>query len=1190
MRARVAAGLGAVWIGLALGAVAGGGSSRGGPEAEGPERVSYGREIRSILSDRCFACHGPDAQGREAGLALDRFEGATAELESGRRAIVPGDPERSELLARVTSSDPRRRMPPASSDKVVTPQEAELLRRWIEEGASYERHWAFVAPTRSEPPRVRDEPWLRDGLDRFVLARLEAEGLAPAPEAARETLLRRVTFDLTGLPPSPEELDAFLADERPDAYERAVDRLLASPRYGEHMARFWLDAARFGDTHGLHLDNERNLWPWRDWVVDALNRNLPYDRFVVEQLAGDLLPDATLATRVASGFNRNNPTTGEGGLIVEEYLAKYAMDRVDTFGTVFLGLTLNCAQCHDHRYDPLPQRDYYRLLAYFDSLAEAGSDENALAPPPSLRAPDEALSAEIEHATAAARVARERLEGPDEELDAAQAEWEGRMRSALAGRWSVLEPRAARASGGAQFETLPDGSLLVRGANPERDVYELEFDTDLADLRALRLEALTHPENPRGGVGRAYNSNIVLTGVELAWAARGSSAAPRPVRLARARADLSQRGFDVSAALDGDPTSGWAVDARLEDRRAEFHAAEPFGAADGARLFLRLRFESPHVQHALGRLRVSVGADPSLAPVTASPWRSLGPFRARSGDEAFATDHVDPRKLDASADVTHPAAGAAPLAWVERPEFVDGPVHSLGDAENAAVYLWRTLESPDARSLTLALGSDDSLRVWLDGTPLLEKRVARPAAPDQDRVTLELTPGRHELLLAVVNDRGGFAFASRVVEEDLGGLPLELEPLIASAADERSDGDARALRQHFRRHHSPAWRAERVAVEELEATQRQLEGRAPLTMVSADLEQRRATRVLVRGQYDHPGEAVEPGVPGVLHPLPEDASPSRLGLARWVVDPANPLTPRVTVNQHWQRFFGAGLVATPEDFGSQGALPTHPELLDWLALEFVASGWDVKALHRRIVTSATYRQDSRVTPLHLERDPANRFLSRAPRPRLDAEAIRDAALFHAGLLVERLGGRSVKPYQPAGLWEAVAYPSSNTARFVQDQGDGLYRRSLYTFWKRTSPPPSLSTFDAPNREHCVVQRSRTNTPLQALALLNDVQFVEAARALAARVLAESPAGDASERLGAAFRRVTSRRPDAEERQLLLGLLESLRARFAADPDAARALVSVGESTSDPGLDPVELAAWTALANVLLNLDEAITRG
>ncbi len=1186
MRARAAVGFGVVWVGIAVGAFAG-----GGLEDEGPERVSFGRQVRPILSDRCFACHGPDAQGREAGLALDSFEGATAELEGGRRAVVPGEPERSELLARVTASDPRRRMPPVSSDKVVTAQEVELLRRWIEQGASYERHWAFVAPTRPEAPTVSDVGWPRDGLDRFVLARLEAEGLAPAPEAARETLLRRVTFDLTGLPPSPEELDAFLADGRPDAYERAVEGLLASPRYGEHMARFWLDAARFGDTHGLHLDNERNLWPWRDWVVDALNRNLPYDRFVVEQLAGDLLPDADLATRVASGFNRNNPTTGEGGLIVEEYLAKYAMDRVDTFGTVFLGLTLNCAQCHDHRYDPLPQRDYYRLLAYFDSLAEAGSDENALAPPPSLRAPDGALAGEIERATALARAARERLEGPDPELDAAQAEWEARLRERLAGRWTVLEPIAARASGGAEFETLPDGSLLVRGPNPERDVYELELDTDLADLRALRLEALTHPENPLGGVGRAYNSNIVLTGVELAWAPRGSSAAPRPVPLVRARADFSQPGFDVAATLDEDPVSGWAVGARIEDRRAEFFAAQPFGSADGARLFLRLRFESPHVQHALGRLRVSVSSDPTLAPVVLSPWRSLGPFRASNGDEAFATDFVDPTEIDTQASVTHAAAGDAPLAWVERPEFVDGPVHSLGDAEHAVVYLQRTLESPDARSLTLALGSDDSLRVWLDGAPLLSKRVARAAAPDQDRVVLELTPGRHELLLAVVNDRGGFAFASRIVGEDLGGLPLELEPSLVAATEEQpDDGAAQALRSHFRRHHSPTWRSERVRVEELEAARRELEERAPLTMVSADLEQRRETRVLVRGQYDQPGEAVDPGVPGVLHALPADAPPNRLGLARWVVDPANPLTPRVTVNQHWQRFFGTGLVATPEDFGSQGALPTHPELLDWLALEFVESGWDVKALHRRIVTSATYRQDARVTPRHLERDPANRLLARAPRPRLDAESIRDAALFHAGLLVERLGGRSVKPYQPDGLWEAVAYPSSNTARFVQDEGEALYRRSLYTFWKRTSPPPSLSTFDAPNREFCVVQRTRTNTPLQALALLNDVQFVEAARGLAARVLADPRVGDTSERVAMAFRRVTSRQPEAEERELLLGLLATLRARFAADPAAARALIAVGDSASDPSLDPVEFAAWTALANVLLNLDEAITRG
>ncbi len=758
----------------------------------------FQRDIQPIFADRCFRCHGPDEANRKADLRFDTREGALR-VRKGKAAILPGKKGESELWRRINSTDPESRMPPPRSNRTLSPREIETLGRWIDGGAPWALHWSFVAPVKSEPPAVRRAEWPRNPIDLFILERLEREGLEPSPEAPRETLIRRLCLDLTGLPPTAEEVDRFLADRGSDAYERLVDRLLSSPRYGERMVWEWLDAARYADTNGYQGDPTRTMWPWRDWAIAALNSNLPFDRFTVEQIAGDLLPGATVSQRVATGFHRNHALNGEGGRIPEESRVDYVVDRVDTTATVWLGLTLGCARCHDHKFDPFSQKEYYRLFAYFNGLPESGATDE----------------------------------------------------------WPNAKPTLA----------LP---------TPEQSA------------RIARLEG------------------------------------------------------------------------EVEDRKRELAAA--------------------------------------------------------------------------------------------------------------------------------------------------------------------------------------------------GGPPQE------------------ELKKKL---------------EEAEKSLKEARAKVTRVMVMQEAEKPRESFVLLRGAYDKPGEKVSAGLPAVLSPgraegLPGGAS-SRLDLARWLVDPANPLTARVTVNRYWQLFFGTGIVKTVEDFGVQGERPSHPRLLDWLAAEFVSSGWDVKRLHRLIVTSAAYRQSSRVTTALLEKDPENRLLARGPRFRLSSAALRDQALAASGLLVEKLGGPSVKPYQPPGVWEDMTF---GQIQYVQDKGESLYRRSVYTFWRRTVGPTML--FDTASRQTCTVRLARTNSPLHALSLLNDVTYVEAARKMAERVLLEGGKDD-GRRLALAFRLPTARVPTPGEQEVLSVALDRFRKTFAADPQAARKLIGAGESPRDPSLDPVELASWTALASLILNLDETITR-
>lgn len=1186
--------------------------------AAGPD---YGRDVRPILSNNCLPCHGPDAGKRRANLRLDT-DGGDLETRSGRRALVPGEPEASELIRRITATDPQERMPPPSSGKALSTAQVDVLRRWIAAGAVRTPHWAFVPPQRATPAASALHP-----VDGFVLDGLQEAGLAPSPPADAATLLRRLTLDLTGLPPTPAEVDAFAEDTAADAYERQIERLFASPRYAEHMARHWLDAARYGDTHGYHLDNVRTMWPYRDWVVRAFAANMPFDRFTIEQLAGDLLPAPTRDQIVATGFNRCNPTTAEGGLIDAEYLAKYASDRTATTATVWMGLTMQCAACHDHKFDPVTQRDFYRLFAFFDSIDEQASDNNALYAAPDIEVPTPEQEAERAALQARLAAARTELDAPNAEMDAAQARFEARERPRLERLWRPLAVIAAHSRHGATLRGEPgSGAVAASGNNPERDVHEIELSTPLQEIAALRLEALLDPST--GKVGRGDNGNFVLSRVEVEAAPLGAPHRARRVALAAATADHAQPSFAPQGVLDADPATGWAtVDAMTQPHELVLAPAEPFGFAGGTHIRLRLHYETAHHRHALARVRVSASGDASLKPAVAGAWESTGPMQAPPGESAFAA------RLWPEAERDAPPTPVAGPAWTPRPDLVDGRVHVLEALDRAATYLRRSIDCGSERVVVLSFGSDDGLVVWCNGERVLARDVARAVAADQDRVRVRLRPGRNELLVKVANVAGPHGFFFRLVGEETAGLPVAVAHELVRDAAQRTPEGAALLRRFYRRSHAPGFPALEAKVASLAGELERLVASIPHTMVMRERAQRRDTRILLRGQYDQPGERVSPGVPAVFTQLRQGAT--RLDLARWLVSGEHPLVARVTVNRLWAQLFGQGLVRTPEDFGYQGEWPSHPGLLDWLACELVDSGWDLQHVLRTILTSSTYRQTSSAPAAAWSRDPDNRLLGRGPRVRLDAEVIRDQALFAGGLLVEKLGGPGVNPYQPPGLWEAVGYVTSNTANFTQDHGEALYRRSLYTFWKRTSPPASMALFDAPTREACIVRRSRTNTPTQALALLNDVQHVEAARKLAERVLragapaaetaadtgadtapetndnalqvlaaqpaapARPSAGSASSRgpvrdprralLHRMMRIVLARSPDEHESTILLGLEATTRAHYERDPAAARALLAVGEAPAAADLDPVALAAWTLVAQTILNSDEAVTK-
>ena len=1014
-------------------------------------KIDYNRDIRPLLSDKCYACHGPDEAQRQAGLRLDSHTAALAPLDSGEVAIVPGDLQQSELIRRITAADAATRMPPADSGKELTAEDIGLLKRWVEQGANWEQHWSFVPPVRPALPELDSAATARNGVDHFVLAKLEGTELSQNPEADKRTLIRRVTFDLTGLPPTPEEIADFLADQAPNAYEKLVDRLLASPQYGEHRARFWLDAARYGDTHGLHLDNERSIWPYRDWVIDAFNRDMPFDEFTVQQLAGDLLPSPTLDQLVATGFNRCNVTTSEGGSIEEEYYVRYAVDRVETTSTVWLGLTTGCAACHDHKFDPITQREFYQLFAFFNSLTEKAMDKNALVPPPSVQVPT-----------------------PDQKK--LQDQYKSRI---------------------AELQKTVDA-----------EVAKVDYEDP------LELDALPPDDEP----------------ADYVWVDDALPAGATP------DGDESADSWHFVGGPEHPVHSGKLSTRRQASGRSQHFftgASTPLYVGDGDKLFAHV-YLSPQDPPRQIMLQFNDGS-----------WE----HRAYWGEDLIDWGTADsPSRLHMG---KLPEAGQ----WVRL---------------EVAANLMKL--DPGAKVSGMAFTQFGGTVYW-DTAGLVTKTPQGDATFESQR--------RWELLQRTTTTT----------------LPDPYEDIVDLAEDERTSEQQQQLRQYFLEHAYAGLRPVLGPIQEQIAAQQQLltelDKQIPQTLIMEEMPEKRDAFILDRGQYDQPRDKVEAGVPAVLPSLPSESNADRLALARWLVDPQHPLTARVTVNRFWHQIFGIGIVRSTDDFGAQGEWPSHPELLDWLAIEFMKGGWDVKQLQRLLVTSATYRQSSVVSPDKSARDPENRLLARGPRYRLDAEVIRDQALAVSGLLVGTIGGKSVKPYQPPGLWEAVGYTDSNTAKFQRDDGAALYRRSLYTFWKRTSPPPAMAIFDAPTREACTVRRSRTNTPLQALLLMNDEQFVEAARHMARRVIAEG--GSTSEgRIGYAFELATGRLPAPEERRALQATLAAHLEDYKAEPDAARALLSVGASAANvellPAAEASELAAWTLLANLILNLNETITKG
>jgi hypothetical protein len=1015
--------------------------------------VQYNRDIRPILSEHCFQCHGPDVEHREAELRLDAADSATQD-RGGYAAIVPGDPASSEVVARIQSLDPDLQMPPGGAHKRLSPPQLELLTRWIEQGAPYQSHWSFVPPERPPLPQVTPG-WTRNEIDHFILARLNELGEQPAAEAERAVLARRVTLDLTGLSPSEAEVRQFLADQRPDAYEHLVDRLLANERFGERMALDWLDAARYADTNGFSIDGGRQQWLWRDWVINAFNRNLPYDRFLVEQLAGDLLPNPTEAQMIATGFQRNNMVTHEGGTIPAENLVNYNADRVKTLGEAILGLTLGCAQCHDHKYDPISQREYYQLFAYFNTLGDQGLDGNAGINPQPYQALRTILA-------------------PDD------------LKS--------LRAQIARLE-----HTL---------ANPTADDLQLWISDQRHELQQRQLGLQLHRVRPIGVSTPNSGRGFRIDSQRYVQIARTGGVAAYDVVTRLPALDEPIAGLRiVFHPGNKTPQHGWGWGHLKDDRR------DPSDADPGKGTFLLTAFSASVDKVPINQ--VNIHRLLKIKQVTASSW---------------AADHRPEQVLDMRRE----------NGWSPQHDS-QGPVH-----------LTVTFEEPIDPSTT-------------------------------PHLTVQFNFGQGDHLVAAKFEI--LAFTGR---DDDSPLPEHIIELVEMAPKDWSPHQRQQLQQYYRAH-APQAEPLRIELANLRERLASLTEPAP-TMVMREASQPRETFVLHRGSYQQPGEKVVPGTPAALPPLPPDAPANRLGLAQWLTMRGHPLTARVAVNRLWSQVMGRGLVASLADLGAQGEYPSHPELLDWLAVQFIESGWDVKALLRQLVLSATYRQSSVPTASLLAQDPANRWLARGPRFRLPAESIRDSALRMGGLLVEDVGGPSVNPYAPGDLWREVSHYGSTPATaqtFVQDHGTKLYRRSLYTYWKRTSPPPNLTVFDAPTRETCTISRAQTITPLQAMVLLNDVQFVEASRGFAQRVIGHST--EPEERLRWAFWEALSRPPAPEEARELLRLLEQQLARYRSDLSAATALIGVGESLSDPDVAPDELAAWTQVTSVLMNLSETITR-
>ena len=1082
------------------------------PHQEVAAKLSFNETIQPILSENCYACHGPDSSSRKASLRLDRAEFAFAPHEKSGPAILPGKPDESPLIARIETTNLKERMPPAEAHKTLTPLEIAQLRRWIAEGAEYQEHWAFIAPVAKPPPAVsaKATPLVRNDVDRFIFARLEKENLTPSPEASRRALIRRVTLDLTGLLPTPAEVDAFVADKRPGAYDLVVSRLLASPRFGEHRARYWLDYVRYADTHGIHFDNYRAIWPYRDYVIRAFNANVPFDRFIREQLAGDLLPARTMDELAATGFMRNNMTTNEGGTVPEEVFVNQTRDRVEAFGATFLGLTTGCAACHDHKFDPFTQRDFYSLAAYLNNTAEKPWDSNIADPGPVLRLPTAETSAAAEVLLARRAELQEQLAARRARAHELIAAWlaDGQRPQPVATDGLELRLKGDEGAGDTLHNSAPGAAIATFTA----DTNPLIWGENSWLWPSLRMDILSRVK--LGSVG------------------------------------------DVDA---GDKFSGggWVM-LRMKPGSS--------GTGNGA-LLARMGDTEHHggagweIYQQNGKFVVSLMAPKPAAPAPEPKSETPNPNSPNS-------ETPDPKS--------------------KTPE----PQHGLSITTRSAyprdewTHVFFTYDGSRRHS---------GLKIYINGKPVAtDARLNSLAATDSIRTDATTHLGRRDDFEPMRETRyQDIRFYRRTLTEaEVVRLPFEdvAAEIVARQPDVKqwtTDEDFVVTNRYFLGQVDADAMRLATAITGHTAALDALTKDGDATLIAVEKESPAYADLLKRGDYYARVGRVGPATPHFLPPLPQGAPVNRLGLAEWLLTPEQPLFARVTVNRMWQELFGRGLVETSGDFGITGAKPSHPELLDWLAVEFRTSGWDVKQFYRLLVTSATYRQTAVVTEERLAADPSNRLLSRGPRYRMDGEMLRDSALEASGLLVEKLGGPSVKPYQPAGLWEEVAMPESNTKSYAQDKGDGLYRRSVYTFWKRASMPPSMEAFDATSREVVCTRRARTDTPLQAFVTMNDPQWVEAARKLAERAVRAAPT--TPERLDF-IASVTLGRPLApREKELLVGSQTKFHEHFTNDAAAASDILLVGESPADPAIAPAELAEWTMVASQFLNLDEFLTK-
>ncbi len=1129
------------------------------------DEIYFNRDIRPILSNNCFKCHGPDAAERKggiAGLRLDVPEGAYEDL-GGYAAVVPGKPEASELIRRVRSSNPAERMPPPESGKILTAQEVTLLERWIAAGARYEPHWSYCPVRRPNLPTEYKDSWVQNAVDLFILARLRREGLEPSPEADREALIRRVYLDLIGLPPTPEEVDAFLADGRPDAYERLVDRLLASPAFGEHWARMWLDLVRYADSAGYADDPPRTIWAYRDYVIRAFNANRPFDQFTIEQLAGDLLPNPTQEQWIATAMHRNTMTNNEGGTNDEEFRNAAVVDRVNTTFAVWMGTTVNCAQCHNHKYDPISQKEYFQLFAIFNTTQDA--DRRDESPVLEIWTDEQReYQARLQEKLLALR---QKLSRVDAELREEEQKWEEALRQAK--HWQVLVPESAVTDTGNTLRWSDDGIIWASDAKQETRtvVYPIQKPTRCV---AIQIEALADPQLPGQGPGWAAG-NFVLSGVHVAID-HGQQNPPigrfvrielpgqqrilslAEVQVFRDNRNIATEGHASQSSTDFGGEARLAIDGQTDGRYYEGKSTTHTAQSDNPWWEVQLPDSGP-----IERVVVWNRTDNNLQS-------RLDGFRLLILDEArqIVWEHVEPEAPSSHRE--YRLAGPQPIRFAsvradwEQQGFPASSVLKPSDKQPGWAVAPRT-----GQSHRLTLIAEKPLEFPADSRLVvrLEHRYPHPAH----------VLGKWRVL--VTGD---------TLSADVAGLPAAVHEALFTERTDRTEEQQKLLDDYFLAT-TPRLDSER---QQLKLLEKQLAEMKPVTTVPIMCElpegQRRITRIQRRGNFLDVGEVVEPGFPSAFGFSSVDTPPTRLDLARWLVDPRNPLTARVTANRFWEQLFGLGLVRTTEEFGAQGELPTHPELLDWLAAEFVESGWDMKQFLRLLVTSATYRQASRVTPELLQRDPENRLLARGPRFRLAAETIRDQALAVAGLLSRKMYGEPVRPVQPK-LGVNAAFGSG--IDWQPSAGEDRYRRGLYTMWRRSNPYPSMVTFDAPNREVCTLRRDRTNTPLQALVTLNDPVYVEAAQALARRIWQEAQSTE--ERIERGFRLCVARRPSTHELDRLRKLYEEARAELASHPEQARQLAGDLQVPTPQRYEAVELAAWTVVSNVLLNLDEFLMK-